>query len=408
MDSFPPPAAARPGRVTRARAAALGLLDGWAGFGRPIGVHFDGGVARLAQFPAAGGDRSGGPSAAAAAPVPPTAGGGADPDADARAAAALRATLAAYRFRGRRAVGCVPSGAAVVQTLRLPAAAAGETPAELAGLVRFELADRLPFPADDAEIRHLAPRPVRRNGEDLREVVVLAARRSAALATARLLAAAGLTCTAVEAEPLAAFRGLCERGEAATRAVVVHVGAAAVHVLLAEGPAVLMAKTLPGGAADLDAAVARHTGLPPAQAAATRRTAFAADRLDDADEVHRSVVEALRDPLERLANEVELVARHFRVLFRGAAAETLRAGGPHCPPWLAEYLGDHLGLPALTPDPAGGAGAGAAGANRAVLPGRAGEWAAACGLATRPDASAAGGVNRGLGGLLAGLKGGTP
>ena len=111
--------------------------------------------------------------------------------------------------------------------------------------------------------------------------------------------------------------------------------------------------------------------------------------LDPRDEVHAGVADALRDPLERLADEVELVARHFRVLFRGAAAQTVRAGGPFCPPWLAAHLGDRLGLPALTPDPTGRGGVAGTGAGGAVsLPGRPGEWAVACGLAGRPDAAA--------------------
>ena len=206
-------------------AAAWAAGVGAAGWGRPIGVHLDAGVARFVQGPAGGPapgrggglTTCGGASAAAAVSVPAAAGAGTDPGADRHAAAAIRAAVAAYRFRGRRAVACLPASAATVQTLRLPPPAPGETAAELAGLVRFELADRLPFDPADAQFRHLAPRLVRRSGETVREVVAVAARASAATAAAKLLAAAGLSCVAVDVEPFAAFRGLCEPAPAPGR-----------------------------------------------------------------------------------------------------------------------------------------------------------------------------------------------
>ena len=375
--------------VSRWSAALSGLTGGWGG--RPIGVHLDGRTVRLVQFGAGPG---GGGGAAAAVPLAP--GFGTDAAADRDAADAVRAALRAYGFRGRRAVGCLPAGAAVVQNLRLPARPADERPGELDGLIALELADRLPFPVHEAEIRPLGERTVAKTGEAVREVVVLAARRAAALHVADWLSAAGLTPAAVDAEPLAAFRGLLGAGggepgggeAAAERAVTLHVGTDACQILLSEGPTVLLAKTVAGGAAAWDAAVARHTGLDARTAAASRAAAFDADLLDESDELHRSVLEALREPLGELTEQVELVSRHFRVLYRGAAADVLRAGGPHCPPWLAGFLAERLGLAPLAPDPFGTGGSGDC--RGAAAPGRPGAWAAACGLAGRPERSAAG------------------
>ena len=389
--------------VTGLTGRAGGWGTGWGGFARPIGVHLDGATARLVQF---GADPAAGPTAVAAVPVPAAAGRNApDPDADRAAARAIRTALTAYGFRGRRAVGCLPAGGAVVQNLRLPARPADEGPGEFDGLVNLELADRLPFGPAEAEVRPLPPRAVRKAGEEFRETVVFAARRTAAARVAALLSAAGLVPVAVDAEPLAAFRGLLG-GDAAgssERAVVLYVGTDAAHVLLAEGPTVLLAKTFPGGSAAWDAAVARQTGLDARAAAASRAAAFAADAYDETDELHRSVLDALRGPLTELAGEVELASRHFRVLYRGAAAAVLRGGGPHCPAWLVGHLADHLGLPPLTPDPLGGPGsAGAA----ALISGRAGAWAAACGLARRPEHSTAGAAAGALRSALAHPLGG--
>ena len=358
--------------------------------GGPIGVHLDGRVVRLVQYPrASAGDRD--PAARTASFEVPGDGGPGD-------AAVLGRMLREFPFRGRRAVGCVPADELVMLNVRVPWMA----DAELAGAVRFEIADRLPFPVAEAEVRHLAAGEVRRGGDRYREVVVLACRRAAADRTAALLRSAGLTPIALDAEPLAAFRGLFTAALAPTaaerragtagaacpaggdprtgRRLVVHLGTRSTAVLLADGFRLMLAKTLPVGGATFDEAVTRHAGLSPAQAAATRAAVVRADRLDEADDLHRSVSEAIHAPLCDLADEIELCARHFQVTYRGERLRGAYAGGPECPPWLTAFLAERLALPFRSPEPPGLPAVVPCG--RGGITGeRASAWAAAAGLA---------------------------
>jgi len=304
----------------------------------PIGLHLDGDWVSLAQL----GLQNGRPvvQTAAAAELP------ADP---VRAAATLRQLLADHHFSGRAVVSSLPQRELTIQNVRLPEV----PPHELPPLLRWEAQERLSYPVDEAELRHLVAGPVREEGVAKQETILLAVRRDAVDRHVALLDAAGLTPVAIDLAACGLLRCLtaadAARAEVPARAepgpprrAAVCLGSAAVTVLVAEAGRILFLKHLPCGGRQLDQTLARATSLSESEAAAMRRAVYRAAELDADDDLHRTVIDALRSSLEGLATDIELCLRHVKVTFRGAAPQSLDVTGPDASPWLAEFLADRL------------------------------------------------------------------
>jgi type IV pilus assembly protein PilM len=300
----------------------------------PIGLHLDGESVTVAQVALQGGRPV--IQAVAAGELP------ADPNDLAGAAAALKRLLADHQITSRSVVSSLPPRELTVQNVRLPQVPDEELPP----LVKWEAQERLAYPVDEAELRHLTAGAVREEGVTKQEVILLAARREAIERHVALLEAAGLTPSAIDLAACGMLRCLSAVGspQAAdpSRRAYVCLGATAVSVLVAVGGKIVFLRTLATGGRQLDQTLARATGLPEAEAAAMRRTVVRAAALDPADDLHRTVIDALRTSLESLAIDLELCLRHVQVSFRGAPTKTLSLSGPDATPWLAEFLADRL------------------------------------------------------------------
>jgi type IV pilus assembly protein PilM len=266
-------------------------------------------------------------------------------------AAVLKRLLIDHHFVGRTVVSCLPPRDLTIQNLRLP-----QVPeAELPPLLRWEAQERLPYPIDEAELRHLSGGVVLEEGVTKQETILLATRRDAINQHLDWLDAAGLTPLAIDLAGCGLLRCMMAADSAADagsiRRAYIHMGAAAVTVLVATGGQVMFLKHLPYGGKSLDHLLARATGLSEPEAVVMRRTVVQAVALDADDDLHRTVIEAIRVPLEGLATDLELCLRHVKVTFRGAAPESLAVTGGDASPWLAEFLSDRLHLPATVFQP---------------------------------------------------------
>ncbi|MBA3312263.1 MAG: pilus assembly protein PilM [Planctomycetaceae bacterium] len=304
----------------------------------PIGLHLDGDTVVLAQL-AMQGDR---PvlHAAAAGELP------ADVSDITARAAALKRLLLDHHFVGRSVVSCLPSRDLTIQNLRLPQVPEGELPP----LLRWEAQERLPYPIDEAELRHLSGGVILEDGVTKQETILLAARRDAIGQHLNWLDAAGLTPLAIDLAGCGMLRCLMAADDGANvesvRRAYIHMGVGAVTALVATGGHVMFLKHLPCGGRSLDQTLARATGLSEEEAIVMRRTVVQAASLDADDDLHRTVIEAIRLPLEGLATDLELCLRHVKVTFRGAAPDSFVVTGPDASPWLAEFFADRLHLPA--------------------------------------------------------------
>ena len=347
----------------------------------PIGLHLDGEAVTLVQMAA-----DGSVAIAAAGELPH---GLAGDEREQAAAEVLGRLVADHHFAGKAVVSTLSPAEYVVQNVRLPQVPEEELPQMLA----WEAAERLPFPAVDAEIRHLLAGTVRHEGTVRQEVILLGVRRDAVLRHVALLQAAGLTPTALDLPCCGLLRGLAADrpqtseggGDAAAdgeppRRAYLHLGTAAVTVIVAAGGRVMFLKHLQAGGQVLDGLLARAVGLNDSEAAAMRRRVIRTAALDPDDDLHRTVVDALRTTLEGLATEVELCLRHVKVTFRGTAPTGVTVTGPDACEWMAEFFADRLRLPACVGHPFG---------SGAAWPDDPGRFTVAAGLSLRGSAARA-------------------
>ncbi len=242
--------------------------------------------------------------------------------------AALRRAREGRNFRGREAVICLGSPELFVQNVRL----AKVPSAEMERLVRQEAAGRLPFPAAEAEIRFLEAADVRQGETTRREVILLACHKPVVDQLLGAVVDAGLMPVAIDVEPSALLRCYAKQfrrdEDQQARALFAHVGASGTIVVIAKGADALFIKYIDVGGRQMDEAVARHLEMSLSEASALRRH-NGDRRVDQQDpEITRSVAEAVRPVIERLANELSLCARYHSVTFRGQPlARAVFSGG---------------------------------------------------------------------------------
>jgi len=341
----------------------------------PIGLHLGPRRVRLVQLQA----RADAPRihAMAEAELPPL--DEAAPEArDREIAAIIRRLVSDHGFRGRLAVSCVGAQDLFVQNVRLPQMAEAEVTAALS----WEAQERLPYPVADAELRHIHAGTLRLDGAAKQEVILLACHRGVVEHHIQLLELAGLTPSSVDLEACAILRSLLPglgAGEAAGRRAYLNFGDAATTVVFADGDQMLFLKSISGGGRDLDQVVARHLDLDVNEARRMRAAVVASPALDPANDVHRSVIDAIRGSLESISADIELCLRYYKVTFRGRPLDAMTLTGSEASPWLAEFLSERLGVPCDIGNPFRSL----EGTPHGPLAERPFEWTTAIGLARR-------------------------
>ena len=296
-------------------------------------------------------------------------------------AEAIRAAREGRNFRGREAVICLGGADLFVQSVRIPKA----VPDEFEQLVEQEARNRLPYPYAEAEVRFLEAADVRQGDALKTEVIMLACPRASLDALLEAVEAGGLKPVAVDVEPLALLRCYSwqfRRDEdRQQRSMFVHIGASSTALTIARGSEPLIVKYLDIGGRHLDEAVAAHLKMDLTAAAAVRR--YNGDRRagqQDAD-VARSVQEATRPVIERLAAELAMCVRYHSVTFRGQPLARIVIGGGEAAPNLADELSGRLNLGCELGDPLRTF-------ELAIQTGRRGQWDLAVGMALRERALA--------------------
>lgn len=269
---------------------------------------------------------------------------------DRETSALIRRLIADHGFRGRQVVGCLGSHELFVQNVRLP-----QLPAdEIEKVVVWEAEERLPYPVADAEIRHLRAAEVRQDAGIKQEVILLACHQGVVRRQIHIMEQAGLTPVAIDAEPCAVLRSL--RGtdsgpDAARRQAFLNLDDRATTVIFTEGDRILFLKYVSGGGHHLDVAVSRHLNLGLEKAAQIRESVTASTELDEDDDVHRSVIDAIREPLDAMSSEIELCLRYYKVTFRGKPLDRIVATGSEASHWLVEFLAQRFDTNCVLGDP---------------------------------------------------------
>ena len=167
--------------------------------------------------------------------------------------------------------------------------------------------------------------------------------------------AARLTPLAIDVEPAALARSYASQfrreADQAQRALLVHFGYARSAVVITQGDDLLFVKYVDVGGAQLDAAVARHLKMDLPEATALRR--HNGDRRSDqqAPETARSINEASRPVIDRLASEIAMCVRYHSVTFRGQPIVRLVLSGGEASPQILESLSQAINLKGELSDP---------------------------------------------------------
>lgn len=265
--------------------------------------------------------------------------------------AIIRRTVENGDFSGREAV-VAPVGRMVfVQSLRVPRLA-GE---DLQRAVEIETASRLPSQIKDSKIQFLESGDVRQGEQVLREIVAFACPNSVISETISVVQAGGLEPVAIDVEPCALVRAATRQfrrdDDAVERVMLIHVGARATLVAIVQGAEPLFVKYLDVGGKAFEEAVIHGLGME-ASAVKSLRNYYGDRKIDSQDsEVVRSIEEALRPSLDRLAHEVSLCARYIAVTFRGQPLSRFIVGGGEAFPKIVETFEKSLEIPGSLSDP---------------------------------------------------------
>jgi type IV pilus assembly protein PilM len=289
---------------------------------------------------------------------------------------AISAAREGRAFRGRDAVLCLGTSDLFVQNMRVPQV----TGDQLQQVVQKEATNRLPFEADDAELRFYEADTVRQGDAFRREVIVLACQKPAIHSVLSVAEESRLNAIAIDAAPAAILRCYSAQfrrsSDEEACVLFMSIGASCTTVVIARGDSPRFIKQVDFGSRQLDEAVARDLKMKIADATALRR--HSGDRRADKrdPEIAESIAKAIRSNLESMANDLAMCMRYYSVTFRGQPLSRVVVGGGEASSELVEWLSTRLDIGCSLADPARPF-------QQANLPGRATQWDVAIGLALR-------------------------
>ncbi len=301
----------------------------------------------------------------------------------------IRGLLDEGSFQGRQVVSCLPAGSLQYKNLRLPAMPDDE----LRAAVAWEAKDRLLLGGDGGQVQYFDAGDVRQ-GEDLRrEVILMGAPPGLVDEHVHVIQKCGLIPAAVDAVPGALARCITSRrtedlNDQADMAI--DIGHTCSKVLITRNGRVLFFKLIEIGGRVFDEAVAEWLGISPGIASRVRQSCAGRGGVGIPDDgsvdpvsAKDAVVDAIKRPVEQLANEINLCLRYFNVTFRGSRPGVARVfGGQAHDPILVRTLGDNLSFELDANAPVTGLDLGAVSKESGTGMGI-GKWAVAVGLSMR-------------------------
>ena len=286
-----------------------------------------------------------------------------DPD---RLAAALKAFFSKHKLSKQVRLGVGNQGV-VVRTLRLPAI---EDPKELAAAVRFQAAEGMPMPMDQAVLEHQVVGGVPPQGDSPAQidVVVVAARRDMISAFLAPLRQAGLEPFAIDLTAFGMIRALAdgagvaspapgEQGEPIQQDAVLYCGLGDVtNLAVARGRSCLFTRVSHAGLGLISERLGASTGLTAEHVDSWLSyvgVGQPTSELEGDPEVIGAVRDALDSGLINLADELRLSLDYYRALEGAIPVGRLVLSGPGSTiPGAVERMQELVGLPADSIRPA--------------------------------------------------------
>lgn len=289
---------------------------------------------------------------------------------------AIRKLTSESGFKGRQAVTCLPASHMAMQHLRV----AHMNAEELTRALPFEAQGKLPFDASRAVIKHVVAGDIYQDGENKQEVIVLAASRDSVDRHLDLFAKAKLELVGIHVEPTALIESFAHifrrKGDHDISTLFVDLGAGSTHVVIAHGTRMVFAKHIQVGGDTLNQAAAAALKLTPANARQARielltrppvpRMPAGVVSLGSSNPLgtpkasstmvnpHQAQVleDAMREPVDTLASELEMCVRYYESIFHGKQVDRMIfVGGESRHVAICQALAQKLNLPATLGDP---------------------------------------------------------
>lgn len=275
--------------------------------------------------------------------------------AEAATLTAIRESLRASGFVGRRVVAALPRRIVQLRTVRItPSNATDFDPLTAA---ETEAAQLFSFPLDAARVAYLPAGEVRHAGEAQHEVIAAAAADADVTEFLELLGRAGLQVAALELEQSALCRvierSLASDGGKTAEAVhvLLDVGASATQIIIGRGGDLRVSKTVSTGVNQIEQIVSRRLSVSPEDVRQLRsrlgtESPGGTEPVSRANPVRQALYDAMRVATADVLEQALLCLRYYTVSFRGRPpAKVWLTGGGAEGADLCELARVALGLP---------------------------------------------------------------
>ena len=246
-----------------------------------------------------------------------------------------------HLFRGKRVISYLSEQELFVQNVRLPQLA----DEEIDQVIHWEVADRLPYPIDDAEVRHLFAGQVHQDATTRQEVIVIACYHSVIQQHTRLLEKAGLSPIAIDVEPCAIMRPFTRHDtdpQDAAKSAYLHIDERNSILIFAQGNTILFMKYIAIDGKDFDQAVAHDLNLELEESVRIKTELLLSN--DPEEELQNAIHDAMLQPVETISKEIDMCHRYQQVIFRGCNLEQILITGCEASTWLTHYFSRRLGV----------------------------------------------------------------
>jgi type IV pilus assembly protein PilM len=254
--------------------------------------------------------------------------------------------LRSGQFKGKKCVLSLPATSAFIRHVRVPKREASAMEKSIRNAARTEM----PYPPEQAVVRHILAGEVYRDGQSQQEVILVSIPNSTLRAYLNMISRSGLDALCVTIEPMAivcCFKELLDDPQEAT--VFVDLGSVSTQVTITRGENIAFCRNLPGGSQQLAQAIGQALRVSPQEVHTMRRAIQEGKDVGQAGEEIQRWMELW---LDGLCGDVETCLRYYEAVFRDSQfARVIFTGGQAADRRLCQALARRLNLPAQIGDP---------------------------------------------------------
>ena len=250
------------------------------------------------------------------------------------------------KFKGKKCIIALPASGSFVRHVRVPRSDAQQTESDVRRAAQVEL----PYPVDEAIIRHIIAGDIYDAGAIRQEVIVVAMPHAVLRTYLQLLTNVGLEVLGVSVEPVATMGCFSHLLEGVTGAIVyIDLGSSSTQVTISLGKDIVFCRSLNGGCDQLNQVIGRGLNKSSEEIAMLRvQEQDGSDIGADGEEIHRWI----NLWLDGVCSDIENCLRYYEAVFRNNEfSRIIFTGGQAQDRKLCQMLAEKLHMPAQIGDP---------------------------------------------------------